>query len=227
MSWCFKGFRQDLSLSQGLGGPTQTLWGAERTWFPVQLRVSCPWVSLKPPAPHPRRRVSPWVLSLGGSGPLVFGAGSQLEGRPGWKREEKPSWETWHFASTLPLRNLSFKKSSDAFSFWGKKGAFHCIKQRLVYLDKPLFELPSSADGAQMPTTRIFSACPQEVSGKPLLPKGKNQNLGVWVMWKAQHLGTSFCLGFPPALYWRQTFTKKGKIKGFWEKMIFFDKSII
>ena len=65
-----------------------------------------------------------------------------------------------------------------------------------------------------MPTTRMFSACPREVSGKPLLPEGKKQNLGVWVMWKAQHLGTSFCPGFPSALYWRQTFTKKGEKKG-------------
>lgn len=43
---------------------------------------------------------------------------------------------------------------------------------------------------------------------------------------KAQKYKNIFCLGFISALYWRQTFTKKGK-KRFWEKLIFFDKSII
>lgn len=47
----------------------------------------------------------------------------------------------------------------------------------------------------------------------PLARGKKAKNLGVWVTWKAQHLRTSFCLGFPSALYWRQTFTKKGRKK--------------
>ena len=150
----------------------------------------------------------------------------QSIGRP---PQPKAGGETFlrNLTSIPPLCHYEIyhlKKSSDAFSFWGKKGAFHCIKQRLVYLDKPLFELQSSADEG-------CSWCVPERSLGSLSsrPRKKSEKPRCWVTWKAQHLRTSFCLGFPSALYWRQTFTKKGrkKKKRFWEKLIFFDESII
>lgn len=154
---------------------------------------------------------------LGGRGWISCVKSKQLTKRLPRQKAEKPArWEALpekldKHLSTLPLWNLSFKRSLDAFSFWGKKGAFYCIKQCLTYFDIPLFELPSLADRfskiLDLDAQRIWERGFWEAS--PLAP-GKKQIVALWVMCKAQRIRTSFCLGLTYALYWRQTFTKKG-----------------
>lgn len=91
-------------------------------------------------------------------------------------------WWEEHFlrnlTSSYPFYHYEIydlKKCLDAFSFWGKKGAFYCIKRRLLYFGTPLFEPLSSAGGSQIPLTRSPAcwwerflgglSCPREEAG--------------------------------------------------------------
>lgn len=109
---------------------------------------------------------------------------------PSWKQEGPPgekkcflrnltsTYQLYHY-EMYPLKT----KSLDAFSFWGKKGAFYCIKQRLMYFDIPLFELPSLADRSSDILDFGCSVCVErEGPGKaPPSALGKKRNILVWV----------------------------------------------
>lgn len=227
MSWCIKGKTWLLSGSVfqlRSWESTQTLWEADVVPCAAVVRAA-PWFHLNPLMMF--ISLFPVGKSFGGRGFLAFKASARLEAAPA--ERGGTLFVSRKYPSTSPWWNLSFKKSLDAFSFWGKKGAFYCIKQRLMYFDKPLFELPSLADRfSDILGLDVRSyVCDRGFWEASPLALGKKQNTSVWVMWKAQRIRTSFCLGFTSALYWRQTFTKKGGKKKFWEKLIFFDKSII
>lgn len=86
-----------------------------------------------------------------------------------------------------------------------------------MYLDKPLFELPSSADGAQMPATRMFSAWPREASGKPLA-RGKKPKPRCLGDVESSAFRNIFLSRFSFCSLLKTNIHQKGKKKGFERK---------
>lgn len=158
----------------------------KQTSFPVWLGACCsPLV--------PRKSLTMFISCvleenhLGG-GDFLSEANIKFRDCPSrkWKAHSvsrNTSWETWHtYLPILPLWNLPFQKSLDAFSFWGKKGAFYCTKQRLTYFDIPLFELLSLADRCSDILDLGCSVCLWALSGRLSFALGKKLNINVWVI---------------------------------------------
>lgn len=135
--------------------------------------------------------------SFGGRGLPVWStrAGFRAPSRQ-WKARcvsRHTSWETWQVSIHFTIMKFAIKKkSSDAFSFWGKKGAFYCIKQHLMYFDIPLFELPSLADRCSDSLDFGCSVCLWESFLEDSFAL-KNSNISMfgWLC-KAQSIRTSF-----------------------------------
>lgn len=184
----------------------------------------------------PLRRLPMLMPHGGGEGRVQRGRACMADqkGGPSWgwtggRLGENTSWETWQVSIHFTImKSIILKKSWDAFSFWGKKGAL-LYKAASLCFDPPLFELSSLAGRVSDIPDTVHSVRGEGFPrGSGALRESKLSVYG-WLC-KAQHGRASSGPGFTSALYWRQTFTnkekKKKKRKMFWEKLIFFDKSI-
>lgn len=164
-----------------------------RAWYPLKHCKSRPLF----PATQIHRLCTSRVL---GGGDFLWSTrgGFRVPSRE-WKAgcvSRRTSWETWQASIHFTIMKFAIKRRLDAFSFWGKKGAFYCIKQHLMYFDIPLFELPSLADRCSDSLDFGCSVCLWESfleDSFALKKKKENSNISMfgWLC-KAQSIRTSF-----------------------------------
>lgn len=112
-----------------LGGPIQTLWGAEQVLFPVQLGASCPWVSVNPP---PDGVYLPGSCHLEGADPLCSEQVVNWKAAPAESERRKLPEKLDKYPSTLPLWNLPFKKKFRCLLLLREKGCFSLYKSSVL-----------------------------------------------------------------------------------------------